>query len=174
MPRGDLEGRAVGQTGHGLRGHHRPAALGLVVGSVALLAVVPACSSTSTPTAASTSTTVATTTAPTSVTFQQGSAAEVANCEADAKSLEVALEAYMAQKGAFPAPPSPWSAPTYAANFTPLMSAYLHSPPSTKFYVIEYDSSGHLWIAPPGSYGATYNPGQDFDAHPDICLAAVG
>jgi len=103
----------------------------------------------------------------------------VANCEADAKVLEVALQAYMAQKGAFPSPPSPWSAATYSANFQPLTSAaggdgpYMAKPPSTASYVIEYDSSGHVWVAPPGSYGATYNAGQSFDGNPNICLAAV-
>jgi len=85
----------------------------------------------------------------------------------------------MAQKGAFPSPPSPWSAETYDANFDPLTGAggggpYLPNPPSSKFYVIEYDSSGHVWIAPPGSYGATFDVGQSFDANPNICLAAVG
>ena len=107
----------------------------------------------------------------------EGSAAEVAACQADAQTLEAALEAYMVEKGSFPSP-APWSAATYAANFEPLTAAggggpYLPRPPDTRFYVIEYDSSGHVWIAPPGSYGATYNPGQSFDANIDVCLAAV-
>jgi hypothetical protein len=153
----------------------RQAIAASVVG-VALLAVVPACSSSSTPTTESTSSTTSTST---DVTPAQGSSAEVASCEADAKSLEVALEADAAQNGGtFPSPPSPWSASTYAGNFAPLLSAtgggpYLHNPPSTKFYVIEYDSSGHVWVAPPEAYGATYNPAQSFDANPDVCLAAV-
>jgi hypothetical protein len=46
-------------------------------------------------------------------------------------------------------------------------------PPGTKYYVIEYDSAGHVWIAPPGAYGA-YDKGQDFAVDPDICDAAVG
>jgi hypothetical protein len=79
----------------------------------------------------------------------------------------------MVQKGAFPTPPSPWSAATYAANFAPLIPQYMHSPPGTTSYVIEYDSSGHVWVAPPEAYGATYNPAQSFDANPDVCLAAV-
>jgi hypothetical protein len=150
----------------------------LVTGALTLLVLIPACSSSSTPTATSQPTTTSTTTA-SPVTTQQGSAAEVAACQADAKSLEVALAAYMAQKGAYPSPPSAWSASTYAANFEPLMSAagggpYLASPPADTSYVIEYDSAGHVWIAPPGAYGATYNPGQSFDANPNICLAAVG
>ena len=75
-------------------------------------------------------------------------------------------------------PPAPWSAATYATNFQPLTTAaggegpYLPTPPATKFYVIEYDSSGHLWIAPPGAYSPTYNPGQSF-TNPNVCLAAV-
>ena len=44
---------------------------------------------------------------------------------------------------------------------------------STAHFVVEYDSSGHVWVAPPGAYD-TYNRGQDFDANPDVCLAAVG
>ena len=112
-----------------------------------------------------------------SVTIPEGSAAEVAACQADAQTLEAPLEAYMVQKGSFPSP-APWSAATYVANFGPLTAAggggpYLPRPPDTKFYVIEYDSSGHVWVAPPGSYGATYNPGQSFDASTDVCLAAV-
>ena len=85
----------------------------------------------------------------------------------------------MAQKGSFPTPPSPWSASTYDANFDPLTSAagggpYMPAPPPNQFFVIEYDSSGHVWVAPPRSYQATYNAGQSFDANPNICLAAVG
>jgi len=153
-----------------------------VLAAVTLLAVVPACSSTSTPTTSSTPTSTsrpaATSTSTTSsVAFPEGSAAEVAACQADAQTLETALEAYMVQKGSFPSP-APWSAATYAANFEPLTAAggggpYLPRPPGTKFYVIEYDSSGHVWVAPPGSYGATYNPGQSFGASTDVCLAAV-
>ena len=128
----------------------------------ALLIVVPACStsspSTSTSTSASPSTSTSTSMAspPTStpVTFQQGSAAEVADCGADAKSLEVALQTYMATQGAYPSPPSAWSAATYVANFGPLTSPQgsigpsLQHAPATTFYVIEYDSSGHVWVAP--------------------------
>ena len=161
--------------GHALR------TTGIVIGAIAILATIPACSSPSTPAAVSTSTstsrpTVTSTTS--SISFQQGSAAEVATCQADAQTLEVALEAYMAEKGAYPSP-APWSAATYAANYAPLTSGtsgghLLSTPPGTKYYVIEFDSSGHVWVAPPGVYGATYNAGQDFSAHPSICLAAVG
>jgi len=84
----------------------------------------------------------------------------------------------MAGKGAYPSPPYPWSAATYEADYGPLTSgaggdAFLHAPPPDKYYVIEYDSSGHVWVAPPGSFSPTYNVGQDFGDNPDICLAAV-
>ena len=107
------------------RGRWSTATAGLVVGTIVLLGVVPACSSPSPPAAvsATTSTTVSattSTTAPQSVTFEQGSAAEVADCQADAESVETALEAYMAGKGAYPTPPAPWSAGTYAADYGPL------------------------------------------------------
>ena len=49
----------------------------------------------------------------------------------------------------------------------------MHSPPSTDHYVVEYDSAGHIWVAPPGAYGSAFNPAQDFDTNPDSCLAAV-
>ncbi len=163
---------------HERRGRHRLATTGIVAGVVSLLAAVPACSSSSTPTSAPVSTSTTTSTSP-PVTFQQGSAAQVAACQTDAQSLETALSAYMAENGAYPSPPSPWSAATYVANFAPLTSAaavggpYMAKAPATTAYVIEYDSAGHLWVAPPGSYGATYNPGQSFEANADICLAAV-
>jgi hypothetical protein len=152
-----------------------------------ILIAVPclaACSAPTTSSTSSTSSTTATSAAvpptTTAVTVQQGSAAEVSACEADAKTLEVALQAYMAVQGSYPAPPSAWSAASYAGNFTPLTSPqggvgpFLPRAPSTTSYVIEYDSSGHVWVAPPGSYGASYNSGQSFDANPNICLAAVG
>src|ERR1700727_1869858 len=93
---------------------------GLIVGAVALLAVVPACSSSTTPAAVSTSSSTSTTSA---ATVPNQNPAEIAACTADAKTVEVALDAYMAEKGAFPSPPAPWSAATYVANYQPLTSA---------------------------------------------------
>jgi hypothetical protein len=162
-------------------GRHSVATAALVIGAIALLAFVPACSSSSTPatSATSTSTSATTSTSTTSsVTLPEQSPAELAACVADAQGLETALAAYMAENGAYPSPPVPWSAATYAGNYQTLTAAshggpYLASPPGTRFYVIEYDSAGHVWIAPPGAYGP-YNKGQDFDLQPDICDAAVG
>jgi hypothetical protein len=126
---------------------------------------------------AATSTQAATST-PTSIAIQQASEAEVAACEGDARVVEVALAAYQAQQGHYPSP-APWSAAVYAGNYLPLTSAgagggpYLHTPPATTRFIVEYDSAGHVWIAPPGAYDA-YDPGQDFGTNPDVCLAAIG
>jgi len=157
--------------------HRRPsnATAALLIGAVALVAFIPACSSSSTPAAVSTSSTTSTTT---SVTVPEQNPAELATCVADAQTLAEALDTYMAEKGDYPSPPGPWSAATYADNYQPLTApsgggSFLMSAPGTKYYVIEYDAAGHIWIAPPGIYGP-YNKGQDFNADPNICEAAVG
>ncbi len=142
----------------------------------AALLVVPACSSSSVPAAAPPSTT--TSTAPSSATLPQQNPAEIAACTADAKGLEIALATYDALHGAYPSPPASWSAATYAANFQPLTASggggpFMAAAPKTTFYVISYDSAGHVWVAPPGAYGP-YNKGQDISLRPDICDAAVG
>jgi hypothetical protein len=163
---------------------HSGATAGLLIAAVALLAFVPACSSSSTPATGATSTSTSTsarsstTSTTSSVILPEQDPAELATCVSDAQALTVALEAYMAEHGAYPSPPAAWSAATYAANYQPLTAAsgggpFLPSPPGTKFYVIEYDSAGQVWIAPPGAYGS-YDKGQDFALDPNICDAAVG
>jgi hypothetical protein len=162
-------------------GIHSVATAALLIGTLALLAFVPACSSSSTPTPAAVSTTSSsssTTSTTSSVVLPEQDPAELATCVSDAQTLSEALEAYMAAHGAYPSPPAAWSAATYAANYQPLTAAsgggpYLPSPPATRFYVIEYDSAGHVWIAPPGAYGP-YNKGQDFALDPNVCEPAVG
>jgi hypothetical protein len=155
------------------QGTRRRATTGLLTGAVALLLIVPACSSSSTPATLST-----TTTTTSAVVLPNQGAAEIAACTADAKTLEVALGAYMAEKGAYPSPPSPWSAASYVANYAPLTAGgnggpFMANAPPTTSYVIEYDSAGHIWVAPPGSYGS-YDKGQDFDAGRDVCDPAIG
>jgi hypothetical protein len=158
-------------------GNHSLVTAALLIGAIALLAFVPACSSSSTP--AATATSASTTTSTTSsVVLPEQDPAELATCVSDAQTLSEALDAYMAAHGAYPSPPAAWSAATYAANYQPLTAAsgggpFLPGPPATRFYVIEYDSAGHVWIAPPGAYGP-YNKGQDFALDPNICDAAVG
>jgi hypothetical protein len=180
--RGDFEHQATADLGEPAAGGRRrsPMTGALVIGATALLVALPACSSSPAPGSASAPPPTSTSTSsPPSISLPQVSATEIAACQADARTLESALAAYDAQKGAYPSPSLVWSAATYAANFAALMSTanggpYLSSPPTTRFYVIEYDSLGHVWIAPPGAYSATYNRGQSFDANPSICLAAVG
>lgn len=123
----------------------------------------------------STSTSTSTSTPPVGIP----AAAEVADCQSDAQNIETALQAFNAEKGTYPSPPSPWSAATYVSDFGPLTSAggggpFLGVAPPTSHYVIEYDASGHVWVAPTGIYQTTYNVGQSFGGNPDICIAAVG
>jgi hypothetical protein len=163
-------------------GRRPPIPLLAPLGLLCTLGVLPACSAApSTPAGVAASTTT-TTTAPTPtttrVTLPEQNPAEIAACTADVQSVRAALEAFMAERGAYPAPAAAWSAATYAANYAPLTSGsvggpFLPSAPTTRSYVIEYDSAGHVWVAPPGSYGP-YDGGQDFALQPDICDAAVG
>ena len=86
----------------------------------------------------------------------------VPQCNADFKIVEVATAAYNAQNQASPVPPSPWSAATYDRNFGPLLSQkgggpFLAQVPEATHYVIEYDSSGNVWVEPPGQYDSSYN-----------------
>jgi hypothetical protein len=95
------------------------------------------------------------------------SASEAAACEADARSVAVAVQAYSTIRGSNPAP-GPWSAASYAANYAPLTTkgqggSLLPSAPATTHYVVEFDSAGNVWVEPPGQFDATYNPAHNFD-----------
>ena len=179
LPAGTMTTRATGA--HGRSSSRKSLVVGLValVAAIGLAAGLVYATSSSSNRASSTSppSSQSATTSSSPVTVPHQSAAVVASCEADAKSLEVALGAYMAQNGSFPSPPSAWSAATYSGNFAPLIESahggpYMHAPPATTNYLIEYDASGHVWIAPPGSYGV-YDPGQDFDKQPNACFATT-
>ncbi len=146
------------------------------VAALALALALGACSSTQSPSAtptthagsastgsASTSRPPTTSTTASGVTFGQSDAAIIAACQSDSKLVDVALEAYDAETGNYPTPPSPWSAATYATNYQPLTAAghggpFMPSAPTTTRYVIEYDAAGHVWVEPAGQYDATYNP----------------
>ncbi len=178
---GDRELEVEAEHGRAQRRGRSVATAGLVTGTIVLLGVVPACGSPSRPAAdsATTSTTVASDhvhDGPAIRDIRKGSAAEIADCEADSETVETALEAYMAEKGAYPTPPAPWSAGTYAADYGPLTSGgggdtLLHTAPSDKYYVIEYDSSGHVWVAPPGRSVRRTTSGRTSGANQDICDA---
>ena len=102
---------------------------------------------------------------------------QVASCRADAQSVETALQAYRAENHVYPALLAPWSEANYRTNYSILTSAgqggpWLRSAPSTSNYVIEYDSSGRVWVEGIGTYDPVYNPLQDFALHPDACHVA--
>jgi hypothetical protein len=99
-------------------------------------------------------------------------------CQADLRSVDIALTAYRVDKGAYPMPPKAWSAANYRANYARLTSGvdggpWLSGAPGTGSFVVEYDSAGNVWVAPPGTYEASYDPSQGLDADPDACHVAV-
>ncbi len=150
------------------QGHRRSttAVVLLVVALAGLGAVIFAVVSgvNSAPTPKSTSATTVTTSkpapssTPTSVAIQQASQAEVAACEADAKDVEIALAAYPGAEGRLPLAAGTVECRRVRGQLPPPHvcrrggGPYLHNPPSTTRYIVEYDSSGHVWIAPPGAY----------------------
>ena len=100
-------------------------------------------------------------------------AAAVADCRSDTSDVETALAAYQAATGAYPTPPAPWSATTYPTNFAPLTGAtppgpYLKMPPGDNLYVVLWDSAGHVWVEPPGTFTPTYDAANDA-ANPTTC-----
>jgi hypothetical protein len=102
----------------------------------------------------------------------------VEQCQADMRTVAVAVDAYHAQKGSFPEPPAAWTAETYTSNYSPLTSGangelFLHLAPATTSYVIEYDSLGNVWVAPPNTFEAALQPGQSLDNNADACETAV-
>ena len=177
-------GDARGGGGGGSRRTALVVLVGLIVVAAAAAVIVASTTTSSHHSTASAGSSTTTTAAASGTTTsalppsQAPSAALVAACQADAQGVVAAVTAYQARNGADPAPPSPWSAASYDADYAPLTSSsnggpYLPRAPGTAQYVIEYDSGGHVWIAPPGSYEPTYNVGQSFDGNPNICLAAV-
>ncbi len=104
----------------------------------------------------------------------------VASCQADARTVEVALHAYKASPtgtGGFPVPPEPWSATTYLTNYGVLTAgahATLHEAPPTDHYVVEFDASGNVWIAPAGTFDPSFEFQQGFASNPNACAEAVG
>lgn len=153
--------------------------LGILFGLAGLLVVVLIVAVVSAATLSDTTTTTTTTIA-TATTAGTGShatsttggssgipaAAAVADCRSDATDVETALAAYQAATGAFPTPPAPWGATTYPTNFAPLTGAtppgpYLKMPPGDTLYVVLWDSAGHVWVEPPGTFTPTYDAAND-------------
>ncbi len=104
---------------------------------------------------------------------------QIEQCQADMRVVEVAVSAYQAQKGSFPEPTAPWSVATYESNYGPLTTGgsgggpFLNGTPSTADYVVEYDSSGNVWVAPPNTFEPSYVASQGLDTNPNACEDAV-
>jgi type II secretory pathway pseudopilin PulG len=102
---------------------------------------------------------------------------QVAYCNADAASVETALQAYQAQNNdSYPPLLAPWSAASYTTNYSLLTTAnsnggpWLRVAPSTSNYVIEYDGSGHVWVNSSGDF-SVYNPAHAFSPDTNVCSA---
>jgi hypothetical protein len=100
-------------------------------------------------------------------------AAEIAACRSDVSDVQAALAAYQATNGSYPTPPADWTVSSYPTNFVPLTNApapgpFLKMPPGDNHYVILWDSAGHIWVEPPGSFFPTYDTAHD-GANPSTC-----
>jgi general secretion pathway protein G len=104
-----------------------------------------------------------------------GSNSAAAACKADAKSVEVALEAYKAQNNnAYP--PAPGSQTAGDSGWAALLSSgsagapFLRAIPGTKHYQIWWDTNGSLYVtgAAPAAYPPASGTGTDnFDLTPN-------
>jgi hypothetical protein len=94
------------------------------------------------------------------------SAAVAAACRSDVSDVQTALAAYQAAHGSYPSPPGDWTVASYPTNFAPLTNAtppgpFLKMPPGDNHYVILWDSSGRIWVEPPGTFFPTYDAAND-------------
>jgi hypothetical protein len=161
--------------------------LGLILSMAGLLAVLLIVAivvsvtlpSNSTTTTTTTPTTVSGGSAPSTTTTTAasvsgtGGAAVVAACRSDVMDVQTALAAYQATNGRYPTPPADWTVASYATNFSPLTGApppgpFLKMPPGDTHYVILWDSSGRIWVEPPGSFFPTYDATND-GTNPSVC-----
>jgi hypothetical protein len=110
-------------------------------------------------------------------TLENAANSQVASCQADAKVVETALQAYRAQNGSYPPLLAPWSSADYENNYALLTTAnsqggpWLRAAPATSNFVIEYDSNGHVWVNGLADYSG-YSSGHDFSANPNACNVA--
>jgi general secretion pathway protein G len=95
----------------------------------------------------------------------------VSACKADAKAVEIAQEAYRADKGA--TGPSVF-APDVASLVTGTPS-YLRSAPSETHYVIFTNTTGQVWVLEPPAHTPTAAEitNNNFDTTPGICATVA-
>jgi hypothetical protein len=147
----------------------------VIIGSIVVSLTLPSTKTTTTTTTTPTSATSNAQSTTTTVASALGpaAAAEVAACRSDVLDVQTALAAYQASNGSYPTPPAAWTAASYPTNFAPLTNApapgpFLKMPPGDNHYVILWDSSGHIWVEPPGTFSRTYDAANDF-TNPSTC-----
>ncbi len=101
--------------------------------------------------------------------------AAIASCKSDAKSVETAIEAYKAQHPGtqtadglhgYPAG-GDWTELTTTGD--PQGGPWLKGEPSTKDYQIEFNTSGQVWVAAPGTgVDTSYASTEDVDMNPNV------
>jgi general secretion pathway protein G len=106
------------------------------------------------------------------VVFAVGSTnsnAIASSCNADAKSVETAMEAYKAQLGSYPGSIAALTSSTVATvnGVTQTDGPWLKEAPSTANYVITLDANNNVQVAGPGGTPAAAS----FDGSPDPCNA---
>lgn len=113
-------------------------------------------------------TTNVTVTVPGSTTSTAPSA-DIASCQADAKSVETALEAYKAQIGTYPLADD-WGALTTSRRGPGgIVGPWLKAAPSMTHYVINFDGNGDVSADKVGV--TTYQGADNIDNRPDVCTA---
>lgn len=105
-------------------------------------------------------------------------ASQIAQCQANVKIVDVAIEAYHAETGSLPLPSAPWSEGSYTSNYALLTTGsqgdtFLATAPTTSHYVVEYDSAGDVWVAPANTFELSYDAAQDPGVNANACAAAV-
>ena len=97
------------------------------------------------------------------------SASIIASCQADAKAVETALEAYKAQIGTYPLADD-WGALTTSRRGPGgIVGPWVKAAPSMTHYVINFDGNGDVSADKVGV--TTYQGADNIDNRPDVCTA---
>ncbi len=102
-------------------------------------------------------------------TTSTAAAAVIASCQADAKSVETALEAYKAQIGAYPFADDWGALTTTRKGPGGTVGPWLKAIPSATHYVINFDGNGDVSVDKVGV--TTYQGADNIDSRPEVCTA---
>jgi len=112
-----------------------------------------------------------------------GKNAAASACNADAKSLEVALESYNAQNGGYP--PAQPTSPADTTNWAALTSStastngpFLRAIPNNwQHYQVFFDTAGHVYVTGPADSSTAAYPAtaaaSNFDSGTGICASVA-